>query len=149
MLAIQTNQSVTFTEDPTVGNRSGYRKQYDTHAEGELSEVVSGTVRHDSSGSATERRGGARTSAIEKFVAALVRTRGVDRLDEAVISRHWLATDMRITIEALDRLLKLLRWQGLIGLPNDHLVTVIDASRLKKIALAAPDIVSIQKPSLH
>ena len=149
MLAIQTNQAVTFTEDPTVGNRSGYKKQYDTHADEALSEVVSGTVRHYGSGSATEDLDVSGTSAIEKFVAALVRTRGVDRLDDAVISRHWLATDMRITIEALDRLLKLLRWQGLIGLPNDHLVTVIDASRLKKIAVTAPDIVSIQKPSLH
>lgn len=76
-------------------------------------------------------------SAIDKFVAALIRIRGVDRLDDAVISRHWLATDMRVTVEDLDRLLKLLRWQGLIGLPNDHLVTVLDGSALKEIALCS------------
>ena len=76
-------------------------------------------------------------SAIDEFVAALVRTRGVDHLGEAVITRHWLATDMRVTVEDLDRLLKLLRWQGLIELPNDHLVTVVDGSALKEIALCS------------
>lgn len=74
-------------------------------------------------------------SAIDKFVAALVRIRGVDRLDDAVITRHWLPTDMRVTIEDLDCLLKLLRQQGLIGLPNDHLVKVLDGAALKEIAL--------------
>ena len=38
----------------------------------------------------------------------------------------------------LDRLLKLLRWQGLVGLPNEHLVTVNDAAAMRDIALDSP-----------
>ena len=71
---------------------------------------------------------------IDKLVAAFVRIRGVDRLEDALISRCWLAADMGVSIDELDRLLKLLRWQGLIDLPNEHLVTVKDAAAMREIA---------------
>jgi hypothetical protein len=75
--------------------------------------------------------------AIDKLVAALVRIRSVDTLEGALITRHWLAADMRVTFPELDRLLKLLRWHGLVELPNEHLVTVKDHEALKAIALGA------------
>lgn len=74
--------------------------------------------------------------AIDRLVAAFLRIRGLDRLDDAVSSRYWLATDIGVTAEDLDDLLSLLRWRGLIKLPNDHLVTVRDATVLKAMALA-------------
>lgn len=75
---------------------------------------------------------------IDKLVAAFVRIRGIDRLEGAIISRCWLATDMRVSATDLDRLLKLLRWRGLVGLPNEHLVTVNDAAAMRDIAIAGP-----------
>lgn len=73
---------------------------------------------------------------LDKLVAAFVRIRSVDRLEGAIISRCWLAADMGADAGDLDRLLKLLRWQGLIGLPNAHLVTVNDPAAMREIALA-------------
>ncbi len=73
-------------------------------------------------------------SNIDKLVAAFVRIRGVDRLEDALITRCWLAADMGVSDAELDRLLKLLRWQGLIELPNEHLVTVNDAAAMREIA---------------
>jgi hypothetical protein len=75
--------------------------------------------------------------AIDLLVAALVRIRSVDTLEGALITRHWLAADMKVTFPELDRLLKLLRWHGLIELPNEHLVTVKDHAALRAIALGA------------
>lgn len=75
---------------------------------------------------------------IDKLVAAFVRIRGIDRLEGAIISRCWLAADMDVAAADLDRLLKLLRWQGLVGLPNEHLVTVNDAAAMRDIALVGP-----------
>ena len=75
---------------------------------------------------------------IDKLVAAFVRIRGLDRLEGAIISRCWLAADMGVSAIDLDRLLKLLRWQGLVGLPNEHLVTVNDAAAMRDIALDSP-----------
>ena len=85
-------------------------------------------------------------SAIDKLVAALVRIRGVDRLDRAIITRCCLAADLRMSAEDLDGLLKLLRWRGLINLPNEHLVTVLDATALKAIAAGQPEIVGDARP---
>lgn len=76
-------------------------------------------------------------SELDKLVAAFVRIRSIDRLDGAIISRWWLAADMGADAEDLDRLLKLLRWQGLIGLPNAHLVTVDDPAAMREIAVRA------------
>lgn len=75
-------------------------------------------------------------SELDKLVAAFVRIRSVDQLDGAIISRCWLAADMGADAGDLDRLLKLLRWHGLIGLPNAHLVTVDDPAAMREIALA-------------
>ncbi len=75
---------------------------------------------------------------IDKLVAAFVRIRGLDRLEGAMISRCWLAADMDVSATDLDRLLKLLRWQGLIRLPNEHLVTVDDPAAMREIALVGP-----------
>jgi hypothetical protein len=75
-------------------------------------------------------------SLIDKLVAAFVRIRDVNRLDGAVISRYWLACDMGVIDEDLDCLLKLLEWQGMIELPNQHWVTVRYAGALQEIALA-------------
>ena len=74
---------------------------------------------------------------LDKLVAAFVRIRSVDRLEGAIISRCWLAADMGADADDLDRLLKLLRWQGLVGLPNEHLVTVDDPEAMREIALAS------------
>lgn len=87
------------------------------------------------------------TSEISRFVAALVRIRGANRLDDAIISRHWLATDMGVDIERLDRVLRLLRWRGLISLPNDNLVEVRDGQSLKSIWIA--DQVALQNHAPH
>ena len=87
------------------------------------------------------------TSEISRFVAALVRIRGADQLDDAIISRHWLATDMGVDIERLDRLLRLLRWRGLILLPNENLVEVRDGRSLKSIWIA--DQIALQGHAPH
>ena len=76
---------------------------------------------------------------IDKLVAAFVRIRSVDRLEDALISRCWLAADMGVSSTELDRLLKLMRWQGLIELPNEHLVTVNDAAAMREIAEAGAE----------
>jgi hypothetical protein len=75
---------------------------------------------------------------LDKLVAAFVRIRGVDRLGGAIITRHWLASDMRVPVESLDGLLKLLRWQGFIELPDNHIVTVKDHVAMRAIALGLP-----------
>lgn len=75
---------------------------------------------------------------IDKLVAAFVRIRGVDRLEGALMTRCWLAADMGVPVASLDCLLKLLRWQGLIGLPDEHLITVDDADAVRAIALSLP-----------
>lgn len=75
---------------------------------------------------------------LDRLVAAFVRIRGVDRLEGALITRHWLAADMGVSIESLDGLLRLFRWQGLIGLPNEHLVTVEDHEAMRALALGLP-----------
>lgn len=72
---------------------------------------------------------------LDRLVAAFVRIRGVDRLEGAIMTRHWLAADMRISMDRLDRLLKLLRWQRLIDLPNAHLITVVDPAAMRALAL--------------
>ena len=72
---------------------------------------------------------------LDRLVAAFVRIRSVDRLEGAIITRCWLAADMGVTVDSLDGLLKLLRWQGLVGLPDDHIVTVEDADAMRAIAL--------------
>ena len=79
-------------------------------------------------------------TALDKLVAAFVRIRSVDRLEGAIIARYWLATDMGVTVESLDGLLKLLRWQGLISLPDEHIVVVKDAEAMRAIALGRPDL---------
>jgi len=75
----------------------------------------------------------ATTSEVSKFATAFIRIRGESRLDGAIMSRHWLATDMGIEIQRLDRLLRLLRWQGVIRLPNDHLIEIVDAAAVRRI----------------
>jgi hypothetical protein len=75
---------------------------------------------------------------IDQLVAAFVRIRGVDRLEGAVITRCWLAADMGVPVASLDGLLKLLRWQSLIGLPDEHLITLDDAEAVRAIAIGLP-----------
>ena len=75
---------------------------------------------------------------IDQLVAAFVRIRGVDRLEGAVMTRCWLAADMGVPVASLAGLLKLLRWQGLIGLPDEHLITVDDAEAVRAIAMGLP-----------
>ena len=75
---------------------------------------------------------------VHQFVAAFVRIRGVDHLEGALMTRCWLAADMGVPIASLDRLLRLLRWQGLIGLPDEHLITINDAEAVRSIALGLP-----------
>jgi len=75
---------------------------------------------------------------IDRLVAAFARIRGVDCLEGAVMTRCWLAADMGVPADSLDGLLKLLRWQGLIGLPDEHLITVDDAEAVRAIAMGLP-----------
>ncbi|MBU2533910.1 MAG: hypothetical protein KKB37_14305 [Alphaproteobacteria bacterium] len=79
----------------------------------------------------------AEQASIDRLVAAFVRIRGMDRLEGAFMTRCWLAADMKAGPEELDRLLKLLRWQGLIELPNEHLVVVTDPEAMLEIAQRA------------
>ena len=75
---------------------------------------------------------------LDKLVAAFVRIRGIDHLEGALITRHWLAADMDVPVESLDGLLKLFRFQGLIGLPNEHIVTVEAPQTMRALALGLP-----------
>ncbi len=77
---------------------------------------------------------------IDQLVAAFVRIRGIDRLEGAMMTRHWLAADMGVPVTSLDGLLRLLRWQGLIELPDDHFVTVKDADAMRAIARCLPSM---------
>jgi len=87
-------------------------------------------------------------SNIDKLVAAFVRVRGLNRLDGGIISRCWLAHDMNMSTSDLDSLLSLLRWQGLVRLPNPDLVVVDDAAAMREIALSCPPLPSVVVP-LH
>ena len=75
---------------------------------------------------------------VHQFIAAFVRIRGVDRLQGALMTRCWLAADMGVPVASLDRLLRLLRRQGLIGLPDEHLITINDAEAMRSISLGLP-----------
>lgn len=69
---------------------------------------------------------------------AFARIRGIDRIEDgAILSRHWLAADMGVELDRLDRRLRLLRWSGLVDLEGEHLVIVKDAAKLRKVAAAA------------
>lgn len=87
-------------------------------------------------------------SDVDKLVAAFVRVRGLNRLDGGIISRCWLAHDMDMPAAELDSLLSLLRWQGLVRLPNADLVAVDDAPAMRDIALSCPPLPSVVVP-LH
>ncbi len=87
-------------------------------------------------------------SDVDKLVAAFVRVRGLNRLDGGIISRCWLAHDMKMPAAELDSLLSLLRWQGLVRLPNADLVAVDDAPAMRDIALSCPPLPSVVVP-LH
>jgi hypothetical protein len=77
-------------------------------------------------------------TAVDKLVAAFVRVRGVDRLEGGIMTRYWLAHDMGVSAQELDGVLGLLRWSGLVELPNANLVLVADADAMREIALSAP-----------
>lgn len=69
---------------------------------------------------------------------AFARIRGIDRIEDgAFLSRHWLAADMGVELDRLDRRLRLLRWSGLVDLDGEHLVIVKDAARMREVAAAA------------
>ena len=85
-------------------------------------------------------------SDVDKLVAAFVRVRGLNRLDDGIISRCWLAHDMNMSATDLDSLLSLLRWQGLVRLPNADLVAVDDAAAMRDIALSCPPLPSVVVP---
>jgi len=85
-------------------------------------------------------------SAVEKLVMAFVRVRGLDRLDDALLTRAWLIADMKIGPEELDSLLRLLRWQGMVSLPDEHLVVVEDPAAMLEIALGSPMVMEIAAP---
>ena len=85
-------------------------------------------------------------SDVDKLVAAFVRVRGLNRLEGGIISRCWLAHDMNMSADDLDSLLSLLRWQGLVRLPNANLVAVGDSAAMRDIALSCPPLPSVFVP---
>ncbi|MGI9478708.1 MAG: hypothetical protein ACR2PI_18545 [Hyphomicrobiaceae bacterium] len=87
-------------------------------------------------------------SDVDKLVAAFVRVRGLNRLEGGIISRCWLAHDMKMSPDKLDSLLSLLRWRGLVRLPNPDIVIVGDADAMRDIALSCPPLPSVVVP-LH